>query len=154
MLYNVVLVLRHNKVSQLSTYIYPLPLEPLCQTTSALGLLRWFSGKEPARQCRRRKRCEFNPWAGKIPWRRKWQPTAVFLPGTFHGPRSLAGCSPWGLKESDMTTQARTPSHPSNSFEEPRPVALFPTLLVFVFSQVDSGEACLAQIQPRWWIFL
>ena len=35
-------------------------------------------------------------WVGKIPWRRKWQPTPVLLPGKFHGPRSLAGYSPWG----------------------------------------------------------
>ena len=34
----------------------------------------------------------------KIPWRRKWQPTSVFLPGKSHGQRSLAGCSPWGRK--------------------------------------------------------
>ena len=39
------------------------------------------------------------------PWRRKWQPTPVLLPGTFHGLRSLVGCSPWGHKESDMTEQ-------------------------------------------------
>ena len=39
----------------------------------------------------------------KIPWRRAWQPTPVFLPGEFHGQRSLAGYSPWGHKESDMT---------------------------------------------------
>ena len=43
------------------------------------------------------------PWVGKIPWRRKWQPTAVFLPGKSHGQRSLAGYSPWGSKESDTT---------------------------------------------------
>ena len=42
-------------------------------------------------------------WVGKIPWRRKWLPTPVFLPGKSHGQRSLAGYSPWGLKESDMT---------------------------------------------------
>ena len=41
------------------------------------------SGKEPASQCRRRKRPRFNPWVGKIPWRRAWQPTLVFLPGEF-----------------------------------------------------------------------
>jgi len=41
----------------------------------------------------------------KIPWRRKWQPTPVFLPGEFHGQRSLAGYSPQGRKESDMTEQ-------------------------------------------------
>ena len=46
----------------------------------------------------------FNPWVGKI-WRRKWQPTAVFLPGKFYGQRSLVGYSPWGHKESDTTEQ-------------------------------------------------
>ena len=47
-------------------------------------------------------RPEFNPWVRKIPWRKEWQPTSVFLPGEFHGERSLAGYSPWGCKESDM----------------------------------------------------
>ena len=45
----------------------------------------------------------FNPWVGKIPWRRKWQPTPVFLPGESHGQRTLAGYSPRGHKVSDMT---------------------------------------------------
>ena len=45
----------------------------------------------------------FDPWVGKNPWRRKWQPTPIFLPGNFHGQRSLAGYSPWGRKESDTT---------------------------------------------------
>ena len=45
----------------------------------------------------------FDPWVGKIPWRRKWQPTPVFSPGKFHGLRSLVGYSPWGHKELDMT---------------------------------------------------
>ena len=43
------------------------------------------------------------PGSGKFPWRRKWQPTPVFLPGEFHGQRSLARYNPWGRKESDMT---------------------------------------------------
>ena len=43
-------------------------------------------------------RCRFDFWAGKIPCRRKWQPTAVFLPGKSHGQRSLVGYSPWGHK--------------------------------------------------------
>ena len=42
-------------------------------------------------------------WIRKIPWRRKWLPTPVFLPGEFHGQRSLMGYSPWGCKESNMT---------------------------------------------------
>ena len=45
----------------------------------------------------------FNPWVGKISWRRKWQPTPVFLSGKAHGRRSLIGYSPWGRKESDTT---------------------------------------------------
>ena len=42
-----------------------------------------------------------DPWVGKIPWRKEWQATPVFLPGEFHGQRSLSGYSPWGRKESD-----------------------------------------------------
>jgi len=59
--------------------------------------------KEPVCQCRRHKRCGFDPWVRKIPWRRVWQPTPIFLPGESHGQRSLRGYSPKGCKESDMT---------------------------------------------------
>ena len=45
----------------------------------------------------------FDSWVGKIPWRRAWQPTPVFLPGESHGQRSLEGYSPWSHKESDTT---------------------------------------------------
>ena len=45
----------------------------------------------------------FYPWVGKVPWRRVWQPTPVFLPGDSHAQRSLVGCSPRGRKESDTT---------------------------------------------------
>ena len=44
-----------------------------------------------------------HPWVGKIPWRREWLATPLFLPAVFNGQRSLAGASPWGHKESDMT---------------------------------------------------
>ena len=47
----------------------------------------------------------FDPWVGKIPWRRQWHPTPVLLPGKSHGRRSLAGYSPWGHKELDTTEQ-------------------------------------------------
>ena len=59
--------------------------------------LRWLS------VCLQHRRPGFDPWVGKIPWRRKWQPTPVLLPGKFHGPRSLVVYSPWRHKESDMT---------------------------------------------------
>ena len=58
------------------------------------GLLQWLSDKESACQCRKH---GFSPWARKIPWRRKWQPTPVFLPGQAHG-QSLAVYGAWGLK--------------------------------------------------------
>ena len=44
---------------------------------------------------------------GKIPWRRKWKPTPVFLPGKFHGQRGLVGYSPWGCKELNMTERTQ-----------------------------------------------
>ena len=59
------------------------------------GLPWWLSGKESACQCGR---SGFNPCIGKSPWRRKWQPTPVFLPGKSHGKRSLVSYSPWGCK--------------------------------------------------------
>ena len=58
-------------------------------------------------QCRKCKRSGFDPWVRKIPW--KWQATPVVLPGKFHGQRSLAGCSPRGCKESDMTERTCRP---------------------------------------------
>ena len=58
------------------------------------GLPAGANGKELTCQCRRHKRFRFDPWVGKIPWRGKWQPTPVFLPGKSHGQRSLAGYSP------------------------------------------------------------
>ena len=60
----------------------------------------WLSGNKSARRLRR---CRFDLWVGKIPWGKAWQPTPVFLPGESHGKRSLAGYSPWGCKESNMT---------------------------------------------------
>ena len=67
------------------------------------GLPRWLSEKGFICQCRR---CELSPWVGKIPWRRKWQPTPI-LPEKSLGQRSLAGYSPWGSKELGMTQQLR-----------------------------------------------
>ena len=48
-------------------------------------------------------RPRFDPWVGKICWRRAWQPTPVFLSGESHGQRNLMGYSPWAHKESDIT---------------------------------------------------
>ena len=55
----------------------------------------------------------FDPWVGKMPWRRKWQSTPVFLPGELHGQRSLAGYSPWGHKrvKHDLVTKQPQQQH-------------------------------------------
>ena len=63
-----------------------------CQVRNKTKILsRWCSGKESTCKCRKRRRHRFDPWVWKIPWRMKWQPTPVFLPGKSHGQRSLAG---------------------------------------------------------------
>ena len=61
------------------------------------GLPWWLSWSRICLKCRRP---GFDPWVGKIPWRREWQPTPVFWPGEFH-----RFYSPWGHKELDMTEQ-------------------------------------------------
>ena len=67
--------------------------------------LRWWS------VCLQYRRPRFDPWIGKISWRRKWQPTPVFLPGESQGRRSLVGYSPWGRKESDTTERLHFTSY-------------------------------------------
>ena len=76
---------------------------PIKKKISVSKSVRITSGKEPAYQCRRCKRLGFDPWVGKIPWRRAWHPTPVFSTGESCGQRSLAGYSSWGHKESDTT---------------------------------------------------
>ena len=63
------------------------------------------SGRGSACQGRNPKKHGLDPWVGKSPWRWKWQPTPVLLPGKSHGQRTMVGYSPWGLKELDMTEQ-------------------------------------------------
>ena len=66
------------------------------------------SGKGLTCQCRRCKRLGCDPWVGKIPWRRAWQPTPVLLPGESHRQRSLAGCSA-GAAESQTRLSDQAP---------------------------------------------
>ena len=72
------------------------------------GLPILCTSKAPTCQCRRLKRCGFNPLVRKIPWRRKWQPAPVSLPGKSHGQRRLVGYSPWVHKELDTTERLDT----------------------------------------------
>jgi len=72
--------------------------EPLCCTGSSVSKESACS----AGDCLQGKRPGFSPWVRKIPWKGKWQPTSVFLPGKFYGLRSLGGLQSMGLLESDM----------------------------------------------------
>ena len=78
----------------------PAPVQPWAGRACLLALHQpgGSSGEEPTCQCRRHKRCWFNPWVGKIPCRRAWPPTPVFLPGESHGQRSLEGYGPGGRR--------------------------------------------------------
>ena len=67
-------------------------------------------GSDDKRICLPCWRPRFDPWIGKIPWRRAWQPTPVFLPGESHGPRSLVGYGPWGRQESNRTEPTAHPN--------------------------------------------
>ena len=85
------------------------PIIDLICTIFIVGFSGDASAGESACQSRRLKRCRFDPWARKIPWRREWQSATVILPGK----RSLVGYSPQGHKQSDMTqhTHVHTPTH-------------------------------------------
>ena len=74
------------------------------QVVQENGIPWWLRQNRICLQCRRHR---FDPWVGKYPWRRKWQPTPLFLPGESLGQRSLTGYSPWGPKESAMTEQLK-----------------------------------------------
>ena len=66
-------------------------------------ILGFCGGSDSKKYAYNRGRPGFHPWFQKIPWRKAWQPTAVFMPGEFHGQRSLMGYSPWDCKESNTT---------------------------------------------------
>ena len=88
--------------------------------------LRWW------RICLQCRRPGFNPWVGRMPWRREQLLTPVFLPGEFHGQRSLAGPSPWGHKESAMT-----------NFH-------FQWVPTIIHSTQQSSICPLAKVLPHW----
>ena len=70
---------------------------------------RWHDGKEPPADSGDARDTGLITGLGRFPWSRKWQP--VFLPGKFHGQRSLVGSSPWGHKESNMPERLSTHTH-------------------------------------------
>ena len=98
----------HDTLQQAFFLIQSFGLRHFVSAKSLSGFPGGTGGKEPACQHRRLKRWGFDPSVGKILCRRAWQPTPVFLPGKSHGQRCLAGYSPRGCRELDMTEQLST----------------------------------------------
>ena len=100
----------------------------------------------------------FDPWIGKIPWRRKWQPTPVSLPGKFHGQRSLVGYHSWGCKELDMT-EWRTLSHFhwttfTHNIQQCSLYVSCCSSLVFIYLLAESVAGRKPILTPHWKLFL
>ena len=108
----------------------------------SLGFPGGASGKEPVCQCWRHKRLGFHPWVRKIPWRRAWQPTPVFLPGESLGQRSLVGCSPLESQRVEQGWSDFARTHACTEFTGDAPVSgvcvLYPTELTKLSSYNSS----------------
>ena len=101
-------------------------------------------------------RPRFNPWVGKTPRRREWQPTPVFLPGNFHWQGSLTGYSPWGRKESDTTQWLTHTRHSvkqfafilySISYSLESPIPSVSTAFVFLTWFINAANELLISCQ-------
>ena len=127
---------------------------PFCWVVfHSLGFPGGSSGKEPVCQSRKCKRCLFDFWVGKIPWRRAWQLTPIFLPGESQGQWSLVGYGPLGYKQLDTTSEVAQwkKNLPANSGD----TGLIPVL--GRFSGQGNGSplqySCLENSMDRgaWW---
>ena len=98
------------------------------------------SDKESACQYRKTWRCRFDPWVRKIPWRKKRQPTPVFLPGKSHQ-KSLVDYNPQGQKESDMTEETKhsyTGTVAEKVLETAKPACPFPASALSSIMTLDE----------------
>ena len=102
------------------------------------------SGKEPTCQCRSQKRLSFNLWVRKTHWRRKWQPTPVFLPGKFNGQRSLADNGPWGHSQTWLKW-LKTDRWNFKSLQIPN--LLLPIHFCYLFWSVQFSHSSLNRVQ-------
>ena len=129
-------------------YDWPCPKiwcgHPPLWTKILLSVLMWIGISECKSICLQWRRPRFNPWVGKIPWRRKWQPPPVFLPGKSHGPRSLIDSSPWGHKESDTTEWLHFTSPPRSSGQKPDLLWPCQILDYILWNMIHDSEEIMA----------
>ena len=141
--FSIVLCLSTYKFFAIHMFIY---LHRILQFTKILThthkylVAQW---QESACQWRRWKRYWCNPWVGKSPWWRKWQPMPIFLPGESHGQGSLTGYSPWRLEESDMT-EVTEHTHKAHTIP---PFSSVYILLVNYFKHADRKNGTIPILQ-------
>ena len=99
--------------SFLLLYVYSFP--PLKKQTNNYRIAQGFLHSSVGKECAYRQP-GFNSWVGKIPWRRKWHPTPVLLPGESHGQRSLVGYSLWGCKSQTQLSDSIQHTHTEQHF--------------------------------------
>ena len=97
----------------------------------------WFRWWRILCQCSRH---GFDPWVGKIPWRRKWQPTPALLPAESHGQRSLVGYSLWGHKESDTTERRDKRTTSSRKSDSPGDPQSFDEEIIRLEAQFEAAS--------------
>ena len=133
------------------------PFVCLGGSTSPPGPPGWYRGKESTRQCRRHERHEFDPWVKKIPWRRAWRPTAVFLPGESNGQRSLVWLQSMGSQRVGHDwVHARTHTHththtpPPSSLILSSLLTLSSSLNVYYVQELDPAVVRLLVMNGTW----
>ena len=118
-------------------------------TIWVLGFPRWLTCKDSVCQCRRQ---GFDPWVWKIPWRRKWQPTPVFLPRESHGWRSLVGYSPRGHKRVGHNLVTKRFNNNNNNLTDWRMLRSERTLAAQPFLPLTEFEVSARGENPLWWM--
>ena len=131
-------------------------IQTIEQIYSSRGLPRWLSSRESAclgSPLLEGRRCAFNPWVRKFPWRRKWQPILVFLPATSHGQKRLTGYNLWGHKELDMTYQLNHHHHSSRpDFKKLHLIILMLNIYKwkqFYWGRKKKGKICCSECSLR-----
>ena len=105
----------------------------------------WLNGKGSSCQCRRHRKCSFNPWVRKSPWSRKWETALLFLPGKSRGQRGLVGFCPLGCKESDMTERTYTHTYLNTNLQSIELEGGYKFIFTFI-SCCQSTSKMFAQI--------
>jgi len=131
-----------NRLHQYCFLLSPITLHS-SNGEALLHTFKWTSLVAQSRIGLQRGRVRLSPWVRKIPWRREWQPTPVFLPGEFHGQSSLEGYSSWGHKESN-TTERLMLSNDMNILFLPRKSQPFLAHLADCYSTLAFSE------KPSW----